>query len=250
MTDAHTKIEKKYKSKAAQSYKAVLAKMVEAEAAKRGEGTVEDDASGSLLENLQRADEMEEQALAQAQSAATTQPTTAVAKNLKAAEQPGAKGRLITPPSSGNAPKIVLRKPASTGSINILKKKPSSGKTGLRVNKLPVGGNPVASSNGNSSDDNFEDVDATVKGIEDAKIAETARLQKEQAEQAALAKQLEELQVMENDEPQPPTPPAVAPQQPTLTNAKPPSPLVPVKQSIADSMSRLKAETSDFFGGF
>ena len=59
MTDMHVKIEKKYTSKAAQAYKSELGKLVDAEAAKRGESTpVADlvDQSSDLLANLDLAE--------------------------------------------------------------------------------------------------------------------------------------------------------------------------------------------------
>jgi hypothetical protein len=241
MTDTHTKIEKKYKSKAAQSYKTVLAKMVDAEAAKRGEGVAsEETQSGDLLENLNLADQREQDALAQSQLAAAKASEAPVSKAIKASEMAGAKGRLITPPSSGNAPKVVLRKPASSNSLNILKKKPSGNKTGLRVNKLtapkkaasaPSSGNRY---DGNSSDDGFEDIDATVKAMAEAEKEAAKRLEEEE-----LAKKLEEVKVEAEAVSAPPPPSVPAP--------KPP--VSPPKQTLADGMARLKAENSDFFGG-
>lgn len=75
---------------------------------------------------------MDDEAKVKLERARMSQPVQAKAK--LASENPNAKGRLITPPSSGNAPKLVLRKPA-TATTNYLKKKPSNvGK--LRVNKL------------------------------------------------------------------------------------------------------------------
>jgi hypothetical protein len=140
MSNMHVKIEKKYTSKAANAYKAELAKLIEIEAAKRGEGQAPTDseAAGSLLANLdlseQGASELEaRRKLEAAKSAQTAVPQAKLASTLA-----GASRLVVTPPSSGNAPKLVLRKPAgSTGGMGMLKKKPNAaGASKLRVNKM------------------------------------------------------------------------------------------------------------------
>lgn len=159
MSDMHAKIEKKYTSKAAIAYKTELDKLVEAEAAKRGEGTSTDavDQSLDLLGNLDLAekaglDDAARAKLAAAQGASTQQ---AVPQAKLASLMPGASKLVVTPPSSGNAPKLVLRKPAgSTGGMNMLKKKPYAGGSKLRVNKLAV--KPAAASNQTDDFDSFE----------------------------------------------------------------------------------------------
>lgn len=274
MTDPHLQIEKKYTSKAAQQYRATLAKLVDAEAAKRGEGgaagttTVpqEDDqvnggGTGSLLlESLNRVEQEEFQyALnsSQPNNGTTTALNSAVAKAVPASQMPGAKGRLMTPPSSGNAPTLkVLRKPASSGSINILKKKPAGSKTmTLRMgNKIPGKAASAPSSgnlhhnDGNSSDDGgFEDIEATVKKVEEAEKEALARAVEEAKE---LAAKLEEQATIE--EPvvvnviAPPPAPVVAAPVPNLVSPVSNAP----KQTLADSIAKMKAEGGDFFGGF
>lgn len=180
-TDMHAKIEKKYTCKAAQAYRAELEKLVRAEAAKRGEGAAAEptaDDNATLLANLQLQEQAATDAVARQKleearrAAASAAPVQPVAK--LASQNPNAKGRLATPPSSGNAP--VLRKPAGAGGTtkNLLKKKPS-GTLGskLRVNKLSsaslssAGG---ASSGGGGADtmDEFEDVEATQKAAVEA----------------------------------------------------------------------------------
>jgi hypothetical protein len=174
MTDMHTKISKKYTSKAAQAYRTELAKLVDAEAAKRGEGpTPADDAAGDnsdLLANLELADKAEQDSEARAKlaaaRAASSQPATAKAQ--LASTLPGAKKLMVTPPSSGNAPKLVLRKPAgSSGSLNnMMKKKPAgAGGSKLRINKLSAtptkdtedNNNNTASANAKDDFNHFED---------------------------------------------------------------------------------------------
>jgi ADP-ribosylation factor GTPase-activating protein 2/3 len=145
--EMHVKIDKKYKSKAAQMYRQELEKLVAAEAAKRGDGVaVAAEAAvtaSSLLENLslveqQQTEQAAKERLAAARAGAiSSAPAQASAKT--AAEMHG-KGLLITPPSSGNAPKIVLRAPGNI-TKNLLKKKASGSSMGskLRVNKLGAG---------------------------------------------------------------------------------------------------------------
>jgi ADP-ribosylation factor GTPase-activating protein 2/3 len=163
--DMHFKIDKKYTIKAAQLYRQELEKLVNAEAAKRGEGIKSSASSestvtaASLLDNLSLAEQQqdEEQAkerLAQARSQAT--PSVVLASAKTAAELHG-KGKLLTPPNSGNAPKIVLRAPTNI-SKNLLKKKPSSSSmmgSKLRVNKIATSLAEV------EVDASFEDVQET-----------------------------------------------------------------------------------------
>ncbi|GKY96131.1 hypothetical protein MPSEU_000573200 [Mayamaea pseudoterrestris] len=169
--DMHVKIDKKYTMKAAMLYRQELEKLVAVEAAKRGEGPKPNaDSNGtttsSLLENLSLAEQLQSEeaariALAQARAqgggAAAAASSVALASAKTAAELHG-KGRLLTPPSSGNAPKIVLRAPTNV-SKNLLKKKPSGSSmmgTKLRVNKLAASTPEVE-----AEDAAFEDVQAT-----------------------------------------------------------------------------------------
>jgi hypothetical protein len=250
ISDAHQKIEKKYTSKAAQSYRTVLAKLVDAEAAKRGEGSaVTDDAdtNGSLL--LDSLNQAETEEFSKALNAPIQPVGAAVSKAIPASQLPGAKGRLLTPPSSGNAPSLVLRKPASSASVNMLKKKPAGSKTmTLRLNKQPSTDSAGGSnkSNGQGSDDGeFEDIDATVKSVAEAEeLARAAEAQKAQELTEALEKQISISA---------PAPAPVIPVTAPAIVAAVPSHLSPAanapKQSLADSIAKMKAETGDFFGG-
>jgi ADP-ribosylation factor GTPase-activating protein 2/3 len=249
ISDAHQKIEKKYTSKAAQSYRTVLAKLVDAEAAKRGEGsavTDDGDTNGSLL--LDSLNQAETEEFSKALNAPSQQVGAAVSKAIPASQLPGAKGRLLTPPSSGNAPSLVLRKPASSASVNMLKKKPSGSKTmTLRLNKLPstesAGSNKT---NGQGSDDGeFEDIDTTVKSVAEAEeLARVTEAQKAHELAEALEKQI----AISAPAPAPVIPVTA----PTVIATVPPhlSPAANApKQSLADSIAKMKAETGDFFGG-
>lgn len=141
----HVKIEKKYKSKAAIAYRNELEKLVEAEAAKRGDGTGVSISAGlgtDLLANLELADNtgQDQEARAKLAAARAAASQQAIPQAKLASTMPGASKLVVTPPSSGNAPKLVLRKPAGSTSsgINMLKKKPNAGGSKLRVNKLAV----------------------------------------------------------------------------------------------------------------
>jgi Putative GTPase activating protein for Arf len=233
--DGHQKIEKKYTSKAAVSYRTVLAKLVDAEAAKRGETngstapTEDADTNGSLLlDSLSLVDQQELAADAARKTKATTVP--AVSKAIPVAQLPGAKGRLMTPPSSGNAPSTttlpILRKPASTGSINLLKKKATS-KPSSSFKMTP---STKLSSTTTGLDTSLDDVGA----IDDLPPNEEAAAPADALELASS------LQMM-------PDPPVIA--------AAPSSHLSPVNnaptQSLADSIAKMKAtQTGDFFSSF
>jgi ADP-ribosylation factor GTPase-activating protein 2/3 len=161
--DMHVKIDKKYISKAAQLYRQELDKLVSAEAAKRGEGdkpsaTAAVDSAvttASLLENLSLAEQEEATAVAKERLAAARATAVGPAQSVaKTAAEMHGKGRLLTPPSSGNAPTVVLRAPGNI-SKNFLKKKASASTmagTKLRVNKLSTTAD---------ADTAFEDVDDT-----------------------------------------------------------------------------------------
>jgi ADP-ribosylation factor GTPase-activating protein 2/3 len=199
VTDMHGKIEKKYTSKAAQMYRVELQKLVNAEAAKRGEGSAADapaeEAASLLLQNLDLQDQAEQDRLAREKLAAAragavgaAAPAQPVAK--LASELPGAKGKLLTPPSSGNAPTLVMRKPAgsssSLGTKNLLKKKPS-GTLGskLRVNKIVTPGSSSVS--GGAVEADFEDIESTQKAAAEAE-KEVSQL----AQDEAVARKLQQ----------------------------------------------------------
>jgi ADP-ribosylation factor GTPase-activating protein 2/3 len=222
-TDLHGHIEKKYNSKAAQSYKSELAKLVEAEAAKRGEGTLPAaESSGtsvnSLLENLELTErkELEEEARAKLAAARAAGGGGTVSQSVAkpAASMPGA-SRLSVPfgaaaaagtaaaasttttTTTNGGPKIILRKPSSgSASVNnLLKRKPSKVGTTLRVNKLTMnalsangGTDSAGAATATATDDAFEDVEATQKAA--AEIEQEA-LQVAADEELARKLQLE-----------------------------------------------------------
>lgn len=220
-TDFHTKTEKKYTSKAAVAYRAELAKLVEAEAAKRGEG-VSTGATGeggsSVLDNADATmkRDMEDEARSKVNaarangaggsSAGTLQPSAKLASQMS-----GTRGRLSTPgvtptptpPASGGlstngfkklgsstgGPKLVLRKPSTTSASSRLLKKGSSLSTAskLRVNRITT-----PSSSTMSGDDAFEDVETTQKNIENQKKKEGEDKKRREEEDAKLARELQE----------------------------------------------------------
>lgn len=180
------KTDKKYKSKAAVSYRAELKKLIEAEAAKRGEGTppATDEVGGtnSLLANLDLADKksMENEAKAKLEAARSQgsstsggvlQPTAKLASAM-----PGA-SRLVVPGKKSGIG--MLRKPTSTSS-NLLKKKTNMGGK-LRVNKLSVKLSVNEDEKTNSESQGFEDIEETRKNVAEAEaeakqIAEDKKL--------------------------------------------------------------------------
>jgi len=211
-TDLHGgKAEKKYKCKAAVSYRTELAKLVEAEAAKRGEATaalaeVETKSEGSLLDNLddvmkKQQDDEARRKIDEARGGGPSGVLHAVQR--KASDLEGAKGRLqVTPPNSGQlklktetlardssgktGSRLVLRKPSSGAGVKMMKKK-SSGVVAnkLRVNKL----NMSSGASGNGKDDEgFEDVAETQN-----KIAEAEKEAKQKKDEEIALKLQEEL---------------------------------------------------------
>lgn len=256
LTDQHTKIEKKYKSKAAQSYRKVLAELVQAEAVKRGEAVPEANGAAAsengssnnpLMDSLHAADQREAAANAAAASKQqSAESKVTVAKGIQASQMHAGKGKLLTPPSSGNAPKIVLRKPSSGSSLGF-KKKPAGGKkTTLRVNKLPSNASSsLSNDNNDGSDDGMEDIEATMQKAKDAEAEETeaaavataAQKQAQEAEQARLlAARLEQEATI------------AAPAAPAPAPSPKAAPVAP-KQTMADSLAKMKSDNSDFFGG-
>lgn len=279
-TDFHGKIEKKYKSKAAQAYRTELNKLVEGVAAQRGEvvdsstadaittttSTATGDDEGLLLQNLSLSEQKEQQALAQqklaaARSSEPVQPTAKLASQL-----PGAKGRLATPPSSGSGPKLILRKPSNSSSSsslatkNLLKKKPSNTGSKLRINKL---GSNVSNSSNNSADGGangsdvaFEDIEATQKAA-----AEAQKQAEQVAQDEAMAKQLQQAEELANHSgaatttitttvsPVAPSKLPVTTMSSLSPTTSPASPSLEHAASMEDNMAKLKAMNSDFFGG-
>ena len=281
-TDFHTKTEKKYTSKAAVAYRAELSKLVEAEAVKRGEGSVDASSStaaagGSLLDNADAIMKktLEDEARARVDAARTNgaaggsasagvlQPTAKLASQMA-----GAKGKLATPtgtpaptpPTSGgvksgllkppsNGPKLVLRKPAtSTASSRLFKKtSTASSASRLRVNKITT---PASTSS--ISDDAFEDVETTQKNIEESKKKEEEDKKRQQEEDEALAKQLQNELNGLGGASSTPAQETTVPPTPTSTPAsgiiaqQPPKPKM---TAMEENMAKLSAMNDDFFSG-
>jgi len=222
LTDFHTKTEKKYTSKAAVAYRAELAKLVDAEAAKRGDGIAAAEAANGGANILDSADAVmkkgvEDEARNKLEAArangAGSSAGTLQPKAMLASQMSGASGRLSTkgtpastppvsgglsmstngllrkPASSSGGPKLVLRKPSNTSASSRLLKKNSSlsSASRLRVNKITT---PASSSV--SGDDGFEDVATTQKNIENAKVKEVEDKKKREEEDAKLARELQE----------------------------------------------------------
>lgn len=185
------KTEKKYTSKAAVSYKAELAKLVQSEAAKRGEGLAPSSSGeekksegGSLLDNLDMIDQKNEQEEAKMKLEAARNATnggTASAGILQpkaklASSMSGASKLVINTNKSSSGGKLgMLRKPSSGSSSTLLKKKATGSK--LRINKLsvklPVNG--VSGNGMDGDDDQFEDIEQTQKNVKEAEEAELAK---------------------------------------------------------------------------
>ncbi len=185
------KTEKKYTSKAAVSYKAELAKLVQSEAAKRGEGLAPSSSGeekksegGSLLDNLDMIDQKNEQEEAKMKLEAARNATnggTASAGVLQpkaklASSMSGASKLVINTNKSSSGGKLgMLRKPSSGSSSTLLKKKATGSK--LRINKLsvklPVNG--VSGNGMDGDDDQFEDIEQTQKNVKEAEEAELAK---------------------------------------------------------------------------
>jgi ADP-ribosylation factor GTPase-activating protein 2/3 len=293
VTDIQNKqIDKKYKTKASQSYRNELTKMMDAEALKRGEAVSEAAAAAmaanggvgaadnggsvgdNLLDNLSASEQNAQDAAARQKLAAARAASEgpAQSKAVLASQLPNARGKLATPPSSGNAPKVtMLRKPGSTASMNMLKKKSSSSK--MRVNKLSSGvsgsslnggGSGATGSSGNNSDDGgFEDVEATQKSS-----AENGTLAKQFEADEKIARQIQrELNSsignlgngsnngngnghMMAQAAQPVSPAPAAPKPApvaALPTKQPESPLYEKKSSMEDNMAKMKAMNMDFF---
>ena len=230
VTDMHGKIEKKYKSKAAIAYRAELAKLVEAEAAKRGEGTIEENTNSatlaeSLLEDLSLQDKKED-------VKPTLQTVTLQPKAQLASQREGAKGKLvITPPNSGglsSSATTLLRKPAAKPSSMMLKKKPSGGASSkLRVNKLSMDDSTNTATTGASSNDAFDD------NTEDPKSQQQAETEASMNTNTSNEPQTNGSTVQ---------PVVAAPATPVESPKKPAS-------IMEEGMSRLKAMNNDFFSG-
>ena len=273
--------EKKYTSKAAVAYRAELAKAIDAEGAKRGEGVAVSSSGGnsSLLDNanatMQKS--MEDEARSKLNAARSANGVNGEAGVLQpsaklASQMSGAKGRLATPTGTpvptppvsggllkpptklngGSGPKLVLRKPTSkTSASSRLLKKTSTSSTAskLRVNKITISG----------ADDGFEDVETTQKNIVNQKLQEENEKKKREEEDAKLARELQEqLNGLGNGN----EVAAAAPKSTTIpaingvtSQSKPPvvpaaaAPPKPQVSAHEENMKKLSSMNSDFFSG-
>jgi ADP-ribosylation factor GTPase-activating protein 2/3 len=179
---------KKYKSKAAKSYRVELDKLIKAEGRKRGEGAVgdaaaaaaggsESNSSQSLLDNLKVADlksqqnEAKEKLAAARNSNGSSSSGILTPKARLASSMPGASKLIIKKPSGTLGG---LRKP--TTSSNLLKK-PMKKSSKLRVNKLSM-----KLTTPGTADEGFEDVGETQKQVKEAE-EQDKQLKKDREEQ-------------------------------------------------------------------
>jgi len=256
------KSEKKYTSRAAVAYKAELIKLVDAEAAKRGEVPAGSTASapssggGSLLDNLdatmqKQTDDEARRKLDEARnggggggSAGTLQPSAKLASSMA-----GSKGKLtmtkgsatgggglktgglLKAPSTTGGPKLVMRKPSSqSASARMLKKSSSVSSSKLRVNRISPA---TSAAGGDGGMDSFEDIEKAKTVAEETKRKEEEEKKRQAEEDAKLAKKLQaELNV------------AAAPKP-----AAPAKPAAPKMSAHQENLAKLGAMNSDFFSG-
>jgi hypothetical protein len=271
------KADKKLNSKAAQSYKLELAKLVEAEACKRGEGTKKDETAttnnNSLLNNLDILDQknQEEEAKQKLESArrgtaAGSSSGVLHAKTKLASAMPGA-SRLLVKPKTGTLG--TLRKPTTNGGGLLKKKgglsmgtlgsktKPRIVKTSKLSMKLPVNGamaNGGAGGSFDNDDDKFEDIEETRKNAAEAGVEAQKKVEDE-----ALAKKIREDLIINGvsslERPQPVADPFASSTTATSpaieTTATSPvaskSPTIPKAATKDENIAKLKSMTSDFF---
>ena len=238
LSNMHSKIEKKYTSKAAKMYRAELSKQMDAEAAKRGEGVANPDAvgaTGSLLENLELQARAETDAEARAKLAAaraSAQPAVAQPTAKKASELAGAKKLVVTPPNSGGLKGglTMLRKPASkptTMSSMMMKKKKPATASKLGVSKLVIQKKPSADG---ADDHGFDDIGATQEATAKPEPVVEAKPEPEIATPAAA--------------------PAVAVNpKPSPVPVPPPAGQMSSPRTVKEGVARLKEMNHDFFSG-
>jgi len=274
MTDMHGKIENKYNSKAAKAYRKELAKIMLGEAKPHTHAAPAPVDASSLMEKLELADKKAMEETARAKLAAAKQNNSAsqqvVMPSAKlASTMAGASKLVVTPPTSGNAPRPsggtapklnVLRKPTGNSTMKLLKKKPAGGlkATKLGANRL-VMKMPTSSSNGNNnntnSDSHFDD------DVDDNNEANDATTTTTTAPAEPEPKQEPEPEPEPRPEPLP-TAPVVANGAAAATNgggggwgamlsssAPAANKPAPQKFEMKDGISKMKAMNSDFFAG-
>lgn len=248
--------EKKYKSKAAVSYRAELAKLVEAEALKRGEVTATNTSSasintGSLTEALKVSDEKEAELKSK-----KTAPSLQMVANPKmqlASQKPGASKLMV-----------IKKTPNGTSTkTNGLKVLP---KSNMLLKKKPVvklgGASKISASSGatklEDNDDDFEDIAVTQE-----KAAKAVVEAKQLAADEALARTLQaEMNIGRGNFSSTISAPSTS-TIPRINTTKPASSVatthatantrvnanaIPSKSSSMDeSMIKMKSMTNDFF---
>jgi ADP-ribosylation factor GTPase-activating protein 2/3 len=246
LTDLHTRIDKKYTSKAAMAYRTELQRLVE------GSSSSSSADEANLLANLSLADQasldqLAKEKLAAARSAnggATPAVGTAEAKNSLASQNPNAKGVLLTPPSSGNlgsfggtaaattsSQPVMLRKLSSgvgsstSGNLFKAKKKPIM--SGVKLSSSSLSTTSADKANGADHFDTFEDPAPEVPATALSETSERSATAPAAAATAAV----------------PISPPLAAPAATTTATPSPGS----KKNVIEDGVARLKMMNSDFF---
>lgn len=258
---------KKYKCKAAVSYRAELEKLVRMEHGVGGEadnGGVNSGAggkNGDLLKNLEAKDANDAAAAAAAakeRANATTSVGVLTPSAKLASAMPGASKLMIKTPGSsttfGSTTKSssglnvgMLRKPASKSGTNFMKKKPAASAGKLRVNKLAMK-LPTTSNGDGGADDDDEGFDDVEKVLKDKAEAEEKAKQMENDE--AIARTLQnDLDLNGGTSytiaPTPAAPVATQPVAPKGTTTVPPS--IEKASSKDENLAKLKSMTSDFF---
>lgn len=237
---------KKYESRVAANYRTELAKLVEAEACKRGEGTASDsgttngtsdpgvDGSSALLENLGLSDQasvesMARQKLEAARANAASKEVAAPTLRPAASLHKG-KGKLVM---SGG-----LRKPTASSGM-MLKMKPAGAGGGSKIRVAPKIG--AAKLSAEDDTDGFDSIEETQR-----KAAEAEAQQKQMDADAALAKALQE--ELDNGPPLPPTSSSLpAPKPAAFAAPSPGQPAASQMSKMEENMAKLKAMNSDFF---
>lgn len=253
--------DKKYKSRVAAKYREELAKLVEEEAKKRGEGSQDANISenvSSLLSNLEIGDDVSQQEEARKKLQEARSKGAAEGKGLQVLQP-----KLKLASSHQNASKLVvggLRKPSGSSKLSgrsmLLKKKTAIGGGKIRVNKL--GSTKLSMNDSSSGDaDGFEDIAET-----QAAAIKAEQEQKQMEADEEMARRLQsELEVdsgangttgnssetvYSNGNAQTA---AVTADKPTPKPKLPAVPL-PKKSSMESSMAKLKASNNDFFSDF
>jgi len=257
--DLEGKTSKKYTHKAAVAYRAELGKLVETEAAKRGEGTGSNSTapSASLLDNADAVLQDEARSKLTAArasnggtSAGVLQPSAKLASQMS-----GAKGKLTitpvgtpspTPPVSGGLKTGGLLKPPSNSRPKLVLRKPTKSSTSLKLKKITSTKISVKKIT-TVGDDGFEDVATTQKNLEEAKKREAEEKKEMEEEDAKLAQELSlQLNGLGTNNGSAAASPAAPAPVPVPAKVEPPKLKI---SAMEQSMSKLNAMNSDFFSG-